>query len=152
MRLVAALFVALALGALGASSAPASTTYQSRVNALCRSYTPRLTAAEAKMKKARAAGDLHTTAYYLGVVMGLTLTEGRKVEATPVPASLEARMARPLRLLHAADTTLQTALQRAVAGDGAGFQASAVTLGKIGPPLNAALDAAGLRDCGSNQG
>jgi hypothetical protein len=148
MRLVAAAFVLLALGA---STAAGSTTYQSRVNALCRSYTPRLSAAEAQMTKARAAGDLHTSAYYLGVVMGLTLTEGRRVEATPVPASLKPRMARPLRLLHSADTTLQTALQRAVAGDAAGFQAAAVTLGKIGPNLNAAFDAVGLRDCGSNQ-
>ena len=148
MRVAAATLV---LCALGTSVAAGSTTYQSRVNALCRSYTPRLAAAEAQMKKARAAGDLHTSAYYLGVVMGLTLNEGRKVEATPVPASLELRMARPLRLLHTADSTLRAALERAVAGDVAGFQAAAVTLGKVGPQLNAAFDAAGLRDCGSNQ-
>jgi hypothetical protein len=142
---------AVVLLAVSTSSAAGATTYQSRVNALCRSYSPRLSAAETKMTKARAAGDLHTTAYYLGVVMGLTLTEGRRVEATPVPAALKARMARPLRLLHSADVTLQTALERAVAGDAAGFQAAAVTLGKVGPPLNAAFDSVGLRDCGSNQ-
>jgi hypothetical protein len=149
MRLVAA---ALAVLALGTSTAAGATTYQSRVNALCRSYTPRLTAAAAQMQKARAAGDAHTSAYYLGVVLGLSLSEGRKVEATPVPAALEPRMARMLRLLHSADTTLQTLLRRAVAGDAAGFQAGAATLDKLGPSLNAAFDAAGLRDCGSNQG
>lgn len=149
MRLAAAAFVLLALGA---STAAGSTTYQSRVNALCRSYTPRLTAAAARMQKARAAGDLHTSAYYLGVVLGLSLAEGRKIEATPVPATLKPRMARPLHLLHVADTTLQTVLQRALAGDAAGFQQGAATLDKLGPGLNAALDAVGLRDCGSNQG
>jgi hypothetical protein len=149
MRLVAAAFAVLALGT---STAAGATTYQSRVNALCRSYTPRLTAAAAQMQKARAAGDAHTSAYYLGVVLGLSLSEGRKVEATPVPAALEPRMARTLRLLHSADTTLQTLLRRAVAGDAAGFQAGAATLDKLGPSLNAAFDAAGLRDCGSNQG
>jgi hypothetical protein len=149
MRLAAA---ALILFALGTSAAAGSTTYQSRVNALCRSYTPRLQAAAAQMKKARAAGDLHTSAYYLGVVLGLSLAEGRKVEAMPVPAALKSRMARPLRLLHSADTTLNTALERAVAGDAAGFQAAAATLDKLGPPLNAAFDGVGLRDCGSGQG
>jgi len=149
MRLVAVAFVLLALGT---STAAGATTYQSQVNALCRSYTPRLTAAAAQMKKARTAGDLHTSAYYLGVVLGLSLAEGRKIEATPVPASLEPRMARPLHLLHAADTTLQTLLQRALAGDAAGFQQGTATLQKLGPRLNAALDAVGLRDCGSNQG
>jgi hypothetical protein len=149
MKLAAAAFVLLALGT---STAAGATTYQSRVNALCRSYTPRLTAAASQMQKARAAGDLHTSAYYLGVVLGLSLAEGRKVEATPVPTALEPRMARPLRLLHTADTTLQTLLQRALAGDAAGFQAGAATLTKLGPGLNTAFDAVGLRDCGSNQG
>ena len=149
MRVAAA---AVVLVALGTSTAAGTTTYQSRVNAICRSYTPRLTAAADKMRKARAAGDLHTSAYYLGVILGLSLSEGRQVEATPVPAALKPRMARPLRLLHTADVTLQTVLQRAVAGDAAGFQAGAATLDKLGPSLNAALDAVGLRDCGSNQG
>jgi len=149
VRLAAA---ALVLLALGTSTAAGATTYQSRVNALCRSYTPRLDAAAAKLKTARAAGDVHTSAYYLGVILGLALSEGQKIEATPVPASLKPRMARPLRLLHTADTTLHTALARAVAGDATGFQAAAVTLDRLGPGLNAALDAAGLRDCGSNQG
>lgn len=149
MRLAAAVFVLLALGTSGAAGA---TTYQSHVNAICRSYTPRLDAAAAQMKKERAAGDVHGAAYYLGVVLGLSLAEGRKVEATPVPASLRLRMARPLRLLHTADTTLQTALQHAVAGDAVGFQTAAATLDKLGPGLNAAFDAVGLRDCGSNQG
>lgn len=149
MRLAAA---AVALLALGTSVASGATTYQSHVNAICRSYTPRLTAAAAQMQKARAAGDLHTSAYYLGVVLGLSLAEGRRVEATPVPASLKPRMARPLRLLHTADVTLQTVLDRAVAGDAAGFRAGAATLDKLGPGLNAAFDAVGLRDCGSGQG
>jgi len=150
MKLLAA--AAFVLLALGTSTASGITTYQSRVNAICRSYTPRLTAAASQMKKARAAGDLHTSAYYLGVVLGLSLTEGLKVEATPVPASLKTRMARPLRLLHTADVTLHTVLERAVAGDAAGLQAGAATLDKLGPSLNAAFDAVGLRDCGSGQG
>jgi hypothetical protein len=150
MRFLAA--AALVLVAFGTSAAAGTTTYQSRVNAICRSYTPRLNAAAAQMQKARAAGDAHTAAYYLGVILGLSLSEGRKVEATPVPLSLKPRMARPLRLLHTADTTLQTVLQRAVAGDAAGFQAGAATLDKLGPSLNAAFDAVGLHDCGSGQG
>jgi hypothetical protein len=151
MRL--AVVAALTAAVLCSSTAVgAATTYQGKVNALCRSYTPRLTAAAAKMKQARAAGDIHTSAYYLGVVLGLSLAEGRKIEATPVPAALKSRMARPLHLLHTADTTLNTALERAVAGDAVGFQAAAATLDKLGPGLNASLDAAGLRDCGSGQG
>jgi hypothetical protein len=148
MRLTAA---AVAVLALGTSAAAGSTTYQSRVNALCRSYTPRMTAAEAHMQKARAAGDLHSSAYYLGVVLGLALAEGRKVEATPVPAPLKPRMARTLHLLHTADAALQTLLQRAVAGDSVGVQAGAATLTRLGPSLNASFDSVGLRDCGSNQ-
>ena len=149
MRLAATALLVVALSSIG--DARGATTYQSRVNALCRSYTPRMQAAKMRMEKARAAGDLHTYAYNLGVLLGMSRAEGVKIEATPVPAALAARMARPLRLLHRGDSMLRIALDRAVAGDAAGFQAEATALAKLGPSMNTALDTVGLRDCGSGQ-
>src|SRR5436305_1287255 len=109
--------IALALITLSASIAASAatagtptTTYKAHVNAICRSYTPRLKAAAADMNRANAAGDKHRLAYDLGVLMGGSLSEGVKVETTPVPPTLKVAMAGPLRLLHSFDVTLRGSL------------------------------------------
>ena len=68
-----------------------------------------------------------------------------------MPADGRARMAGPLRLLHAADAQLRRALAAATAGDQTGFAAQLTKLAKVSAPLNHSFDAVGLQDCGSRQ-
>jgi len=107
--------------------------------------------AEAAMLAAQKAGDAHKAAFQLGVLIGASLAEGIRLEATSVPADARTIMARPLRLLRLVDSYARMMLQAAVAGDQATFLSEAATLQRVGAPLNHAFDAAGLRDCGSNQ-
>lgn len=146
--LSAAAFAAAVTATAAGSNAVA---YRAQVNAICRSYTPRFHQLESDMTKAKSAGDVHRYAYDLGVVLALTLKQGLRVERTPVPADARARMTVPLRLLHAADLQLRRTLTVAVNGDSAGFVTEAAKLAKVAAPLNRSFDAAGLRDCGSNQ-
>ena len=89
---------------LGATAADANfAAYRTHVNAICRSYTPTFKRLEADMAKTKRAGNLQRYAYDFGTILGLTLAQGVRVEKTPVPADGRARMAGPLRLLHAAD-------------------------------------------------
>lgn len=145
-------FAIVAVSAACAIAAPSNLTqYRSQVNALCRSYTPRMKRAEAAMLAAQKAGDAHKVAFQLGVLIGASLAEGIRVEATPVPADARTVMAKPLHLLLLVDSRGRTMLQAAVAGDQATFLSEAAALQRVGAALNRAFDAAGLRDCGSNQ-
>jgi hypothetical protein len=142
----------VATSAASATAAPSNLTqYRSQVNALCRSYTPRIKRAETAMLAAQKAGDAHRAAFQLGVLLGASLAEGSRIEATPVPADARTLMAKPLRLLRLVDSDGRTMLQAAVAGDQATFSSEATTLQRVAAPLNHAFDIAGLRDCGSNQ-
>lgn len=146
-------FAVVAVAAACAMAATSNLTqYRSQVNALCRSYTPRIQRAESAMFAAQKAGDAHKAAYQLGVVLGATLAEGVRVEETPVPADARTIMAKPLRLLRLVDSHARTMLQAALAGDQATFSSEAATIKRVAAPLNHAFDVAGLRDCGSNQG
>jgi hypothetical protein len=148
---VAALTVAAATINAAVADPANATTYRSQVNGICRSYTPRLKRVEARMRSAVAAGDRQAYAYDVGVLVGISLVEGVRVEKTPVPADSTQRMVRPLRLLHSTDGQLRRVVARALAGDLAGVLAQAAPLAKLQGPLNSSFDAVGLRDCGSNQ-
>jgi hypothetical protein len=140
------------VAALGAPAAEANfAAYRAHVNGICRSYTPRFKNLEADMAKAKRAGDLHRYAYDFGTILGLTLAQGVRVEKTTVPADGRAKMAGPLRLLHAVDAQLRRTLAAATAGDQKGFAAQLTKLSKISAPLNHRFDAVGLQDCGSRQ-
>jgi hypothetical protein len=151
--------VAAATAAVGMLLGPAAATaakrnasaYRAHINALCRSYTPKFKRVEADMAAAKRAGDSHRYAYDLGVVLGLTLKQGTRIEHTPVPVDARTQMAKPLRLLHRVDLQLRQVLTVALAGDVPAFQAESAKLARLSAPLNQSFDAVGLRDCGSNQ-
>ena len=152
MRGITALALAAALALASAAAANANAAaYRAQVNAICRSYTPKLRTVAADMAAAEKAGDNKRWGYDVGYALALALKEGLRVERAPVPADAKRQMVAPLRLLHAADVALQHALTAAVAGDTKTFTAEAAQVSKLSMPLNRAFDAAGLRDCGSNQ-
>jgi hypothetical protein len=144
--------LAIGAGAGRAATAPATAAqYRTQVNALCRSYTPKLKQVEGDMARAKAAGNGQVYLHDFGVLVGMSLVEGRRVERAPLPQTGAAVFVKPLRLLHAVDGHLQQMIGSIVAGDGAGLLRESAALSKIAAPLNPLLDAAGLRDCGSNQ-
>jgi hypothetical protein len=129
----------------------ADVAYRATLNRVCRSYTPRMKTAAARLRQARAEGDAHAFAYEFGVLLGASYAEGLILERTPVPTDLKAQMALPLRLVHQGDAQVHVALKLALAGQiDAAIRATA-SLSKLNGPTNHALDAVGLRDCGSNQ-
>ncbi len=152
MRGITALALAAALALVSASAAGANAAaYRAQVNAICRSYTPKLRTVAADMAAAQKAGDNKRWGYDVGYGLALALKEGLRVEHTPVPTDAKRQMVAPLRLLHTADVALQHALTAAVAGDTKTFTAEAAQVSKLSMPMNRAFDAVGLRDCGSNQ-
>ena len=151
---VAAVGAALAIGAGAgrAAAAPATAAqYRSQVNALCRSYTPKFKQVEADMARAKAAGNSQRYLYDFGVIVGMGLAEGTRLERAPLPLTGAASFVKPLRLLHAVDVQLRKMLASLVARDSAALLSESAALSKIAAPLNRLLDGAGLRDCGSNQ-
>lgn len=147
--------VVLAVAAFTAASAFGAhanfAQYRTKVNAVCRSYTPRIKRLEATMTAAQKAGNNRKVAEELGVLIGITLGEGTRIEGIPVPPDGRKRMAKPLRLLRSADTHARNLLRAAAAGDQTGMVTELTALDRASAPLNRAFDAVGLRDCGSNQ-
>lgn len=143
--------VLLSVFVAGASAAPSPAGYRAGLNAMCRSNTVKLHTLKADMTRAQQANDTRTVAFDLGALLGVGLREDAAIEAAPVPAQLRTEMAPAKRLLRAADAIVRKALQALAAGDGTGTVAELERLGSLDRPVNRYLDAAGLRDCGSNQ-
>jgi len=146
--------VALLGGALlGATTASAATptAYRAQVNRICRGYTPTGQKIETAMKQALAKKDYRAYGVALGELLILNLGQDRKIEAVPVPVALKPQMTPIIARLKKIDTHTQLALLRARQGDTTGLAAELDAIGALAKPLNAVLDKAGLRDCGSNQ-
>lgn len=150
--MLAAVFAIVAVSTAGAIAASANfAQYRTKVNALCRSYTPRIKRVEATMEAAVKAGNSKKVAYELGVLVAISLAEGTRIEKIPVPADGRKAMAKPLRLLRGADAHARNMLAAASAGDQAATVTELSALERAADPLNHAFDAVGLRDCGAKQ-
>ncbi len=139
----------LAAGAAAATPSPAA--YRAQMNAMCRSYTPAMMKAKANLSKAQKANDAHGMGVAIGQLLLLGLAEDAKIESTPVPAAMRAQMAPILSRLKAIDVHARLAITKAAAGDANGMGAELTKIGQLSTGLNKRTDAAGLRDCGSNQ-
>ena len=149
VSLVALLGVAL----LGATTASAATpaAYRAQVNRICRGYTPTGKKIETAMKAALARKDYRAYGVALGELLILNLSQDRKIEAVPVPLPLKLQLTPIIARLKKIDAHTQLALLRARQSDSTGLATELTTIGTLAKPLNAELDKAGLRDCGSNQ-
>ncbi len=141
----------LVLAAGAAAATPSPTAYRSQVNALCRSYTPALRKTKADLSKAEKAKDERGIGLAIGELLGIGLAEDGKLERTPVPTAMQTQMMPILGLLKTIDGHARRAISKAAAGDGAGMGAELTTIGRLSTGLDKRIDAAGLRDCGSNQ-
>src|SRR6266446_5649714 len=134
-----------------AATAPSPAQYRSRLNAMCRSNTVKLRQLEAELKRAQQANDAKAYGFAFGRLLAIGLREDAAIEAAPIPASLRAQMVPAVRQLHAADALVRKALARFAAGDAAGAMAALGKIDSVAGSVDRHLDAAGLRDCGSNQ-
>jgi hypothetical protein len=154
VSLTATLGVALfGVALLGATTASAATpaAYRAQVNRICRGYTPTGKKIETAMKDALAKKDYQAYGVVLGELLILNLSQDRKIEAVPVPPPLKPQLAPIIARLKKIDAHTQLALLRARQSDSTGLATELTTIGTLAKPLNAQLDKAGLRDCGSNQ-
>jgi hypothetical protein len=142
---------ALVLAAAGAASAATPAAYRTKVNGICRSYTPKFKTVEAQMRKAEAAKDYTGYGVALGKMLVLGLNQDLRVEAVPVPAALKTTMAPIIARMKKVDVYVKAALGDAAQGYVTAMLADLKKIDQVGAPLNRMLDAAGLKDCGSNQ-
>jgi len=142
---------ALGLAAGAAAATPTPAAYRAHLNALCRTYTPSMKRAKTDLVSAQKANDAHGVGVALGRLLALGLSEDGKIEAVPVPPAMRTQMNPILSRLRAIDAHARLAIAKAAAGDGAGMGAELGAIQRLGTGLNERTDAAGLRDCGSNQ-
>jgi hypothetical protein len=150
--LLACLMTLLAVLSVTTASASTPAAYRSKVNGICRSYTPKLKQLDAQMSAAQTKNDYLAFGVALGKLLVLSLQQDAKIEAVSVPAPLQARMRPILTLLKKIDTHARAALKDTQTGDAKGMLNEILTITDLAKPLNKQLDAAGLKDCGSNQG
>jgi hypothetical protein len=150
---VKAVVLVAVVGILASAPASAATpgAYRAQVNAICRSYTPTGKKIETALRQAEAKKDYRAYGIALGELLILNLTQEQKIEAVAVPPALRAQMTPILQRLKQIDAHTKLALLRARQGNPTGLVAELNAIGKLAKPLNAQLDKAGLRDCGSNQ-
>jgi hypothetical protein len=153
MRVVLPLGVVTLLAAVCVTTASAATpaAYRTKVNGICRSYTPKLKQIDAQMSTAQTKNDFVAFGVALGKLLTLSLQQDAKIEAVPVPAALQPRMRPILALLRKIDTHARAALKDAQTAKAKEMLNELLTIGDLAKPLNKQLDAAGLKDCGSNQ-
>ena len=150
MKAVALVSLVALLGATAAFAAtPAA--YRAQVNGICRGYTPTGKKLETAMKQAAAKKDYRAYGVALGELLILNLSQDRRIEAVAVPPALKAQMTPIIARLKKIDSHAQMALLDARQGNSTGLAAELNAIGTLAKPLNAQLDKAGLRDCGSNQ-
>jgi hypothetical protein len=147
------LLIAAVVALLCATAASAATPaqYRAHVNAICRTYTPKFKRLEAAMTAAQKANQPKAYGVALGELLVYALAQDRQVEAVAVPASLQARMKPILARFRLADTHIRAALADARAGNSQMLLTELKAISAATNGLNTKLDAAGLRDCGSNQ-
>jgi hypothetical protein len=150
MKILALVSLTVLLAA-GAADAATPTAYRANVNQVCRGYTPTGKSLEAQMKKAQAGKDYVAWGVALGRLLLLDLEQDRRIEAVPVPAALTTRMKPILARMLTIDGHIGATIADAGAGKSQAMLAELLKIGDLAKPLNAQLDAAGLKDCGSNQ-
>jgi hypothetical protein len=141
--------VALVMAAAATAATP--TEYRSHLNAICRGYTPKFKTYERQMAAAQKAKDGYRYGLALGHLLVLAYRQDKQLEAVPIPSALRARMTPIVNRLKAVDPHIKAAVQDAAAGKPKAMIAEFDRISKLGAPLNKWFDAAGLRDCGSNQ-
>jgi ribosomal protein L17 len=148
--LILSILVAL-VAAAAASAALTPTQYRAKLNAMCRGFTPKMKTQERAMTAAQKANNPQAYGQALGKLLVYTLQEDAKIESTAVPTAMRTQMTPIITTLKKADTHIRAAIQDAVNNDANGLATQLKAAFSVAKGLNAKLDAAGLRDCGSNQ-
>jgi hypothetical protein len=103
------------------------------------------------MTAAQKANNGQAYGVALGKLLVYALQEDAKIESTAVPTAMQAQMAPIITTLKKADAHIRAGIRDAVNNDSKGLAAQLKAAGTVAQGLNAKLDAAGLRDCGSRQ-
>jgi hypothetical protein len=153
MKLSFAVIACAALGVAAPSAAVAQTpsAYRTKLNAHCRTFTPKFKQVEANLRRAVSTKDPKLLASALGQGLALNLKQDAYIEKVPAPAAMRAQMVPTLRLLRTVDKHARLALFDANTRNIQGFMTEVKAIDRALPVVNKRLDRAGLRDCGSSQ-
>jgi hypothetical protein len=141
----------LAGAAATTASAATPVQYRAKLNAICRSFTPRLRDTQATMAAATVSRRTKRFESALRRYLLLSLRQNHQLEGIPVPASLQTQMKPLFTQMKKVDPHIRKALLHSRAGHVTATRSQLKTMSKIGQTLPGQLDAAGLLDCGSNQ-
>jgi len=139
------------LAATTTATAATPAQYRARVNGICRGYTPTGKMLETEMTRAQKANDYVAWGVALGKLLVLNLAQDSRIEAVPVPTALKPKMTPILTRMKSIDRHTNAAIGAARAGNSQALLRELTAIGNLAKPLNGQLDAAGLKDCGSNQ-
>ena len=139
------------IAAAAATAAVTPTQYRATLNAMCRGYTPKMKTQERAMTAAEKANSPQAYGQALGKLLLYTLQEDAKIESTAVPSAMRGQMTPIITTLKKADAHIRTGIRDAANNDAKGLAAQLKAASSVANGLNAKLDAAGLRDCGSRQ-
>ena len=149
-----ALLIAAVIALVAATAATAALTptqYRAKLNAMCRGFTPKMKAQERAMTAAQKANNGQAYGIALGKLLVYTLQEDAQIETAPVPAAMRTQMTPIITTLKKADAHIKAGIRDAANNDAQGLATQLKAAGTVAAGLNAKLDAAGLRDCGSRQ-
>ena len=146
---IAALVTASA--SLAGVSTASPSAYRTKLNGMCRANTAEIKRLDASAKRAEKAKDGRAWGVAVGRSLRVILSEDAAIESEPIPVQLRPEMVPAVARLKQADRIIHQAVQRFVVGDLNGGIVAMRKLGPLAPRVNTHLDAAGLRDCGSNQ-
>jgi hypothetical protein len=149
-----ALGVAASLVVAGAAAAPQSpAAFRATLNAYCGSLTPKFATIQKRMSASQKAGNLIGYFSEFGADLGLDLDELNAIAQAAAPAALHRELV-PLDALIPKDNAALLHIITLLA-DGTmtqqTFDAALSAVQALIAPTNRALDAAGLRACGSGQ-
>ncbi len=148
--LAAALVCGASAGIASIAGGPAA-TYRAHLNAVCRGYSPKFKATQAAISAAQAGQNRGVYFASYGKFFALILAENASIESAVAPPAMKSVMAQPVALLKAIDPTLRSGLNAARLKASTGLVDAVTRANAASVAINRALDAAGLRDCGSNQ-
>jgi hypothetical protein len=148
--LAAALVCGASPGIASIAGGPAA-KYRAHLNAVCRGYSPKFRATEDAIAAAQSEQNRGVYFSSYGRFFSLIIAENASIESTVTPPAMKTLMAQPVALLKAIDPALRSGLSAAQQKASTGLVDAVTKANAASAAINRALDAAGLRDCGSNQ-
>jgi hypothetical protein len=133
------------------AAAPAPAGYRAKLDALCRSYTPKLESLDRRMTRAARANEYPVAVDALRRRLMLVLAEDARIAKVPVPDEMRAQVRPLLVLLRTADVHMRRALGKAGAGNDLEFFGEITKLDQVDSKIGKRFDRLGVSECAKHR-